>query len=216
MAWVVPLITAAYGAYSANQSKKSASKLGAQQDRLYGIQANTASMLQPYAKDFYARAADAYNPAAAYYRAVAGGDRQRLMSALSPELSSIGRRYGSLITASRDLNPRGGASAAYNTDLAFRAGDEQQALINNERQSAYGNLAKLAGLAGDLGAGAAGISTNAGMGAAGILSSSAALQRALARDQAAAYGQIGEAITKMFGRDAATGGWYVGSQPGRG
>lgn len=216
MAWIAALIGAAGSYMSAQSAKKSASKLGARQDQLYGIQAETARQLQPFAKSFYEKAEDAYNPAAAYYRAVAGNDRSRIMGALAPELSSIGRRYGSLITASRDLNPRSGASAAYNTDLAFRAGDEQQALINNERQSAYGNLAKLAGTAGDLGAGAAGIATNAGAGAAGILNSSAALQMALARNQGEAYGQIGEAISKMFGRDSTTGAWYLGNQPGRG
>lgn len=198
-----------------NKAQKNASKLGKEQDRLYGIQADTATKLQPYALDFYDRSKTAYDPAAGYYRAVAGGDRSRLMSALSPELSSIGRRYGSLITASRDLNPRGGASASYNTDLAYRAGDEQQALINQERQSAYGNLAKLAGVAGTLGAGAAGTSIDAGNSAAGILSSSAGLQAALAKNTASAYGDVGYAISQMFKR-GEDGKWYIGNNPGKG
>lgn len=199
MAWIAAVIGAAGSYLASQQQKKAAGKIGAQQDRLYGIQADTAERLQPYALDFYRQSADAFGPALSYYRAVAGGDRNRMLGALSPQLSQIGSKYRSILEASRALNPRGGRSAAFNAELPYRAGDEQQALVNTERSGAYGNLAKLAGLAGDLGAGAAGISTNAAAGASGMLNNAQIMQMMMSGNQQQAYSEIGKALAAAWG-----------------
>lgn len=209
------IIGAGATAYGAHQQNKAGGKIGRQQDRLYGIQADTAEALKPYALDFYRSAADAYNPAAAYYKAVAGGDRSRLLATLSPQLSQIGQQYGSLLNASRALNPRGGGSANFNQELIYRAGDEQQALINAERSGSYGNLAKMAGLAADIGSGAAGHATNAAAGASGMLNNAWLMQMMQSGNQAQAYGELGKALIGMVGYKPGQG-WYVGSKPGEG
>lgn len=215
MAWIAALISAGVGLYSANQQKKVGQKVGAQQDRLYGIQADTAEALQPFARQFYQSASDAYNPALAYYQALASGDRSKILTALSPQLSSIGRKYQSIRDAQYALQPRGGGSAAFNTELAYRSGDEQQALINAEQSGAYGNLAKLAGLGADIGAGAAGISTNAAAGASGMLSNAWLMQMMNKGQSAEAYGEVGKALAGLVGYDKSKG-WYIGGQPGKG
>lgn len=215
MAWIAALISAGVGLYSANQQKKAGQKVGRQQDRLYGIQADTAEALQPYSSKFYQSAWDTYNPARAYYEAIASNDRGKILGALSPQLSAIGQRYRSIRDAQGALQPRGGGSAAFNAELAYREGDEKQALINAERSGAYGNLGKLSGLAGDLGAGVAGISTNAAAGASGLLSNAFWMQQQNAAGQAKAYGEVGEALAGLVGYDPSKG-WYVGSRPGKG
>lgn len=194
MAWIGALITAAGGLIAANQQKQAAKGIGRQQDRLYGIQANTAERLQPFAFDFYRQASDAYAPALAYYKAITSGDRNRVLSAVSPGLRDIGSRYRSISEASRALNPRGGRSAAFNAELPYRAGDEAQSLINTERSSGFANLAKMAGLAGDLGSSAIGNSSNAAAGASGMLTQGSLLQGQLAGAQGAAYGDLGKAL----------------------
>lgn len=199
MAWIAALIGAA-GTYLSTQSaKKSAAKVGKQQDRLYGIQADTAERLQPYAFDFYRQSADSFGPALGYYKAVASGDRGRTLGALAPQFNQIGSRYRSTLQASRALNPRGGRSAAWNNELLYREGDEKQALLNAERSGAYGNLAKMAGIAGDLGAGAAGISTRAGEGAGSMLNNASLMQMMQSGKEADAYAEIGKALAGAWG-----------------
>jgi len=214
MAWIVALAGAAASAYSANKQAKSADKASGQMNELYGVQANNAKALSPYATDYFKKSQEAYAPAFAYYSSLASGDRSRMLSAVAPELKAIGGKYGSLVSATRELSPRGGASASYMTDLAFRSADEQQAYVNQQRVQAIANLVQMAGLAGNLGASAAGTSSSAASSASGLLANVYGMQSGAAANQAASYAQLGEALAGMFGQD--TQGWYVGKQRGRG
>lgn len=216
MAWIAALIGAAATYYGSQQQEKSTRRITDQQNRLYGIQADTMEKMQPFALDFYRQSADALSPALSYYRAIASGDRSRVMSALSPQLSGIGKKYRSILGASRQLNPRSGASANYNLDLMFREGDEKQALINSERAGSYANLAKMGGLFGDLGAGAVSGSVGAGNSAAGMLNNGWMMQMLNSQSMADAYSQIGKAISGMWGQDKNTGRYYFGNNVGRG
>jgi hypothetical protein len=215
MAWIATLVAAGVQAWQANQAKKDSKKIGDQQSRLYSVQADQLEKLGPYATDFYQRSKEAYDPAFSYYRAIAGNDRSKMTAAVAPELQATGEKYNAMIGASRALNARGGASAAYNTDLFYRSGDEAQSLINTQRTNAYGNLAKMAGIAGDLGSGASGNATNAGNGASGMLSAIAGQQALTNKQMAEAYAQIGKALTDSVGYNQNTG-WYIGNNAGRG
>jgi hypothetical protein len=209
MSWAA-VAAAVVGLYSANKASKDAKERSKEAASLYDPQRALLKQLSPYAIDYYKKSREAYEPAFANNAALAGGDRARIMSAVAPDLQNIGNKYQSIIGASRELNPRGGASASYNTDLAFRAGDEQQALLSGARSNAFGNLAKMAGLAGDLGAGAAGNATQAGAGASGMLSNINQMNAMSAMQQQQAYGQVGAALQQAFSdwqrnRGSATG-----------
>jgi len=213
------VISAGVGVYQANKASKAAKAASKEGNALYSAQADLLKGLSPYAIDYYKKSREAYNPAFAYNSALAGGDRAKIMSTLAPELQGIGSNYQSIIGASRELNPRGGASAAYNTDLAFRAGDEQQALLSSARSNAFGNLAKMAGLAGDLGAGAAGNATQAGAGASGMFGNINTMNQMSAAQQQAAYNQVGSALQQAFAewqRKRANSGSTTGAGSGGG
>lgn len=198
MAWIAYAASALASMYGANKSAQAAKKSTDAASQLYGVQANLLKALGPYSVNFYKKAQDAYAPAFQYYSSVAGGDRQKIMSSLAPELNAIGGKYSSLIDATRTLQPRGGASASYNADLVWRAADESQALINQRRAEAIANLVKLAGVAGDLGAGAGGTATNSGAGAGGLLATITNANASSAAQQAAMYGEVGKSIGAMF------------------
>ncbi len=217
MAWISAIVAAGAAYYQSQQQKKAAKKIGSAADRLYGIQADTAEALQPYAKEYYGRIGEGFNPAMAYYKALAGNDQTAIYGALAPQLEGIGNRYSNMLRASSELNPRSGASAAYNTDLMYRAGDERQALINSERSGAYGNLAKMAGLAADIGSGAAGGSTQAAMGAGGMFNNAGLMSMLGGGNSAQAYGDLAKSLfgdQGVFKHDSS--GWYVGNQRGAG
>lgn len=198
MAWLAYLASAAFSAYGANKSANANKGVNDAANDLYGTQARLLKAMSPYATDYYKKSQEAYQPAFNYYSQVASGDRQGVMGALSPELNAIGGKYRSLIDATRTLQPRGGASASYNADLAWRAADEGQSLIQQRRAEAIANLVKMAGLAGDLGAGAGGTATNAAAGASGILSGIGTRNAQTAAQQAAYYGDVGKSLAEMF------------------
>jgi hypothetical protein len=214
MAWIAALAGAAVSAYGAKKQGDAARNSSREMNRLYGQQADLLGRLSPFVIDYFNKSKQAYEPAFRYYSAVAGGDRQAALSAVAPETNAIAGKYRTLVDATRTLQPRGGASASYNADLAFRSADEQQAHINQQRTMAIANLVKMAGLAGDLGAGAAGNATDAAAGASGLLSSMGAYNQQAAAQQAAAYSEIGKALAGMFGSDDQ--GWYFGNNRGRG
>ncbi len=187
-------IPAIIGAIESNQQKQAAKGAANAQNRLAAGAATTAAQTQPYIAPYYQRAGQAFDPAFEHYRALASGDRSQIMSAVAPQLADVNSRYGSLISASRNLNPRSGAGAAYNTDLAFRASDEGQRIINTERESAYPALAGMASEAAGIGAGAAGISTGAGQGASNIYNTAYNTRRTSAADTAQANAQIAQGL----------------------
>lgn len=204
---VAAVIGAAASLYAQHRSQQAAKKVGGQQDRLYGIQADTAEKLQPYALDFYKRSSEAADPALSYYRALASGDKSQIYGALSPELSNIGSKYRSLIGASSELNQRGGVSASYAAELPFKAADEQTSLVNGARASAYGNLSSLAGQFANVGAGAAGGSQNAAQGAGSTLNNAYIMSMINGQGANKAYGDVGNALAEMWKkyRSPATG-----------
>lgn len=194
---------------AANQQKQAAKPFIRAQTDLAHEQQLTAEQLRPYIGSFYTRAQEAYDPAAAYYKALASGNSNDINRAVAPQLSDIASKYRSIISATRQMQPRSGVSAAGNTGLAFQAADEAQAARNAAISSAYPNLVKMAGTASDIGAGAAGLSTRAGEGASGLFGTAMNSRNALAQSQMGAYSQ---AARGLF--DAYQG--YKGASNGKG
>lgn len=195
MAFVVGALISAYGAYRQRQAqKKAADQAREQMQPLYDVQAGLLKNLAPYAQGFYQRAQQAYDPAVAYYKAVASGDRNRILAATSPQTQQIGNKYNSVLQASRELNPRSGANSAYNADLAYKSADEQQALINQQQQSAYGNLSAMAGQAANMGGSASGQAINAGTGAGNAAGSVYGVGYGDANSQGQFYANIAKAL----------------------
>jgi len=178
---------------SRSASKKQQPLIRSQTD-LANQQLANMKTLSPYIGQYYQRAGEAFDPAFEHYRALASGDRSQIMGAVAPQLADINSRYGSLITASRNLAPRSGAGAAYNTDLGFRAADEGQRVIDQERAGAYPALSAMAGQAANIGSGATGGSTNAGLGAGTLDQSAFNMGRTAAGDQSAAQQQMAQAL----------------------
>lgn len=200
MSWVA--VAVAGGAVLNYFGNRSASR---QQQPLIRSQTDLANqqlanmkLLSPYIGQYYQRAGEAFDPAFEHYKALAGGDRSQIMGAVAPQLADINSRYGALINASRNFNPRTGAGASYNTDLAFRAADEGQRLIDTERASAYPALSAMAGQAANIGAGAAGVATNAGAGAGALNTSAFNMGRTSAGDQMAANAQAAQALFQAY------------------
>lgn len=219
MAWIAAVVGAAATYYGSQQQKKASKKVGHELDQLYGTQNSILQNLSPYISNFYRQANDNLAYPTAYYRALASGDTSRINEALAPQLRSIGAKYRSIADATGELMPRA-TGGAYNVDLAYRAGDEEQALRSGEVSGAYGNLGKLAAVAGDLGGSAAGHAVSAGQ-AAGSLFNPSTLGMLGGGGNANAYGDLakslfgGENSGSVFKYKPGTG-WYVGNQPGAG
>jgi len=208
MTWVA--VAVAGGAVLNYFGNKSASKkqqplINAQTD-LARQQAEIAKSTQPYIVPWYQRAGASFDPAFAHYRALASGDRDAIMREVAPQLADINSRYGSIISASRNLNPRSGAGASYNADLPFRAADEGQRVINTERASAYPALSAMAGQAANIGAGAAGVATNAGEGAGKLFGSAFGLGRTAAGDQSNSNAQLAQSLFEAWKQYQKNGG----------
>lgn len=200
------LYTGVASAIGAKKQRKQMQPLINEQVDLAHQAAQNAHTLSPYIGEFYSRTKEGFDPAFAYYKSLASGDRSKIMSAVAPQLDDVNSRYGSLISASRELSPRSGAGAGFNADMMYRAADEQQRIVGAERATAYPNLVKMAGLAGDLGAGAAGYATNAGVSANGLLTGAMNSGRGLAADQAEAYGQIARGLYDAYKRYGSSNG----------
>ena len=184
---VASLIGAGVSLYSSNKQAQQAKKLQKQQQPLIDAQTGLATSMAPYATGFFQRAQQAYDPAAEYYKALASGDSARIAQATAAQRANINTKYGSLIRTSRELSPRSGASASFNAELPYRAGDETQALVNNEVSGAYGHLASLSSEAGALGQGAGAVASGSATGGNNLLMSQYGVGRQSAQDQAKAY-----------------------------
>lgn len=202
----VTAAAAIVGAYSSYHNGKQAKKaqqplINAQVDLSKQMGTNLKT-LAPYSQAFYQRAGEAYDPAAAYYKAAAAGGPS-LLRATAPELNTIGTKYNSIISAQRELQPRTGTSAAFNAALPFQAGNEQQGIINHARTDAIGNLAQLAGTAGNLGASAGGLATSSGVGAGGLINSAIGnqfgLSNAIGQSNAETGSNLSDAAGAIFG-----------------
>lgn len=201
MAWipaVISLIGAAAQYKSSRDANKIAGRIGDQQQRLYGIQADQLEKTAPYTLDFYRRAKESFDPAFKHYRTIAGGDRQAIAASLAPEREGIASRYRSMIEAHRALNPRGGAGAAFNADLTFRAMDDDQEMVSRARQNAIAQLMGLSGLAGNIASGAGSLVNQGIQGGQGLLSDQFNLKSAAAAQQQKAYEAIADALMKAY------------------
>lgn len=202
MAW----IAAVAGYLSTQSAKKERERATASQDRLYGVQADTASKLQPYIGQFYDMAGGALKPGMDYWSSIMRGGRSNLTEMFAPEISETRDRFRMARDNSAMLMPRGGARASRMAEMGFDERDAIQSLFNNARSAAPGELARIASIAGTLGAGAGGISINAGNAASAMGMNTAALRNMYNKQIQEGYGQIGESLWDIWkNRDKGEG-----------
>lgn len=83
---------------------------------------------------------DALRPALNYEQAILSGDRSRMTEALAPDIEKIGQGYRAASAASTALNPRGGPSVAFNSELPFQQQRDVSSLFQTARPQAAQQL----------------------------------------------------------------------------
>lgn len=76
-----------------------------------------------------------------YWQSVAGGNRSAATSALAPEIGRIGEGYQTAARTSSALNPRGGPSASFMSEMPFQQQRDVTSLLQGARQGAMQPLA---------------------------------------------------------------------------
>ncbi len=107
------------GGWLAGRQSGSERRALAAQEKLTGIQTESAQQgldyardFQPFAMNFMKRGQEGLGGAMDYWRRILSG-RDQATSLLSPEINQITEGFRSARTASRTLNPRGGGSSAF-------------------------------------------------------------------------------------------------------
>lgn len=184
--------------YSSHKQQQAAKNAQNQMNPLVQAQAKNAQELYPWIGKYLGAGWNAYQAPLGYYSALAGGDHEKMLAALSPELNSIGQKYQTIMRTSREFAPRSGASATYNADLAYREGDEKQALINSQRSDAMRMLYGAGGQLTNAGLSAAGQASTVGNNAMNGVIGQYNLGRQSAADQSSSYADIAKAIGGMY------------------
>ena len=144
----------------------------------------------PQAQNLIGMGSQAYQPVLNYWSSILSGNRGAMTSALAPEVSQIGQGYRTAAQTSAALNPRGGPSASFLSELPFQQQRDVSTLFQQARPQAAQGL--LAGAQGATGAGSALLSN-----AIQSLYSSTAAGRSIleaAKDKRAEEAQRGRSI----------------------
>lgn len=82
----------------------------------------------------------ALQPALNYEQSILSGDRSKITSALAPDIQRIGQGYKAASEASAALNPRGGPSVAFNSELPYQQQRDVSTLMQKARPEAASSL----------------------------------------------------------------------------
>jgi len=140
---VASAVISAYGAYNAKQAGKKAGKKTPAEQALEAQQLATLKFLQPYGQGMLAQGSQANAIPFAHYTALAGGDRNAALDAMSPELSAYDQSQRAGMGALAEQGQRGGASADVLSRLPFQRAQQSANMLGNARQNAFGGLAQM-------------------------------------------------------------------------
>src|SRR5438876_2875479 len=80
----------------------------------------TAQQVTPQAQNLLSMGAGGYQPVLNYWSSLLSGNRGAMTGAMGPEISRIGQGYQTATNTSAALNPRGGPSASFLSELPFQ------------------------------------------------------------------------------------------------
>lgn len=101
---------------------------------------DTAKSTLPGAQNLIGMGSGAFQPVLNYWSSILSGDRGKMTSAMAPEISRIGEGYKTAGETSAALNPRGGPSASFLSELPFSQQRDVTSLLQGARPAAATGL----------------------------------------------------------------------------
>lgn len=161
------------------------------QKNLTNIEASTASLGESQAATTLPAASSALQGPLSFFQALLSGNPQAIMSALSPQISSLTAQYNTGRQTAEEFAPRGGGRAAELEGLPFQEAGQIQNLVQGAQTEGAQGVEEVASLMTELGLGELGASTSA------ATSANSAIQTSLENEQQQAS-NTGSAIGSLI------------------
>jgi hypothetical protein len=166
------------------------------QKNLTNIESSTAQLGENLASTTLPAATSALQGPLNFFQALLSGDRKTIMSALSPEISTLSSQYNTGRQTAEEFAPRGGGRAAALQSLPFEESGQIENLVQGAQTEGATGVTQIAQLMGELGLGELGASTGAATSANQAIQSSVENQQ---QQQAATGTAIGSLIGLLVG-----------------
>lgn len=121
-------------------SKLSKSKPTELESNVLSQDANTAKTSAQTGANVLNMGANATQPVLNYWASILSGNRAATTSALAPEISRIGEGYRTASNTSAALNPRGGPSASFLSEVPYQQQRDVSTLLQSARPAAAQSL----------------------------------------------------------------------------
>jgi len=131
-----------------------------------------------------------------FFQALLSGDRSTIMSALSPEISSLTSQYATASKTQQEFAPRGGGRAASLEEKPYAEAGTIEQLIQGAQETGAEGVSSIASMLGQLGLGELGVSSST---AANTVSQLQTSQQNQQQQQAAAGSAIGGLVALLAG-----------------
>lgn len=131
-----------------------------------------------------------------YFQALLSGDRGKIMSAISPEVSSLTSQYASAAKTSQEFAPRGGGRAAALEERPYTQAGSIEQLVQGAQATGAAGVGGFAQILASLGLGEEGVSSSTAANAFGQLETTKENQQ---QQQAAAGAAIGGLVSLLAG-----------------
>lgn len=101
---------------------------------------DTAKTNTTAAQNLISMGTGSYQPVLNYWSSILSGNRGAVTGAMAPEISRIGEGYKTATNTSAALNPRGGPSTSFLSELPFQQQRDVTSLLQTARPAAATNL----------------------------------------------------------------------------
>lgn len=131
------------------------------QKQLTGAETDIAKFGLSQAKDVLPKATSGLESTRSFFQALLSGDRNTIMSLLTPEISSLSSQYDTGRKAGEEFAPRGGGRAAALEALPFQKAGQIEQLVSGARATGAQGVTQIDQLLSDIGLGEMGGGLNA-------------------------------------------------------
>jgi hypothetical protein len=131
-----------------------------QQKQLTGAETDVVKFGLSQAKGVIPQATQAMQAPLNFFQQLLSGDRSTVMSALSPEISSLTASYDTGRKTSEEFAPRGGGRAAQLEELPFKEASDVEQLVSGVRQTGAAGVSEIGQMLAQLGLGEMGVSSS--------------------------------------------------------